>query len=141
GAVRGGWGFAGGAKPAVGESVGSSVVFEDLMSIDLHAAAGDGDCEGADALEPQAAWTASAIINADDASAVVAPPAWAPRLRVGSGDGARKSLSMEEVVAIVRAEIADRRAAAEQYVRLRPTRRRGCAPRRRRWNGTLPNGQ
>ncbi|HEX5946601.1 MAG TPA: hypothetical protein VFY82_10005 [Acidimicrobiales bacterium] len=66
----------------------------------------------------------SALAAIDNAQAVAAPPA--PRTGglvagavrgLGAGDVPRRGLSTDEVTAIVRAEVADRRAAAADYER------------------------
>lgn len=74
--------------------------------------------------------TAAAIRSAmsaiDNAEAVDVSQAPAPkggtggniRLGVGAGEAARRELSAQEVLEVVRAEVSDRRAAAAEYERL-----------------------
>jgi len=54
----------------------------------------------------------------DNASAVEGPDRYRPRLGVGAGEAARRELSIDEMRGIVRAEVADRTSAAEEYDRL-----------------------
>ena len=61
----------------------------------------------------------SALGAIDNASAVEPARAWPPRLGVGAGEAVRRVLSMEEVVAILHAEIAERTTAADEFERLR----------------------
>jgi uncharacterized protein len=68
--------------------------------------------------QPAIAALRSALSALDNASAVPAARAWPPRLGVGAGEAERKVLSMDEAVAIVHAEIAERVSAADQYDRL-----------------------
>lgn len=60
----------------------------------------------------------SALSAIDNATAVGPARAWPPRVGVGAGEAERKSLSIEEVVRIVHAEIAERTSAATEYERL-----------------------
>lgn len=60
----------------------------------------------------------SALGAIDNAHAVEGPAAYRPRIGLGAGEAARRELSIEAVRAIVRAEIADRAHAAEEYERL-----------------------
>jgi uncharacterized protein len=54
----------------------------------------------------------------DNASAVEGPDQYRPRLGIGAGEAARRELSIDEMRGIVRAEVADRSSAAEEYDRL-----------------------
>ena len=54
----------------------------------------------------------------DNASAVEGPDRYRPRLGVGAGEAARRELSIDEMRGIVRAEVADRTFAAQEYDRL-----------------------
>ena len=60
----------------------------------------------------------SAVSAIDNAEAVEGPSRYHPRLGVGAGDVARRDLTEEEIVAVLRAEIAERVAAGEEYLRL-----------------------
>ena len=59
-----------------------------------------------------------ALSAIDNASAVGPTRAWPPRIGIGAGEAERKVLSHEEVLRIVRAEIADRTLTATAYERL-----------------------
>jgi len=60
----------------------------------------------------------SALGAIDNAGAVAGPDRHRPRLGVGAGEAVRRDLSIEEMRAIVRAEVADRTSAADQYERM-----------------------
>jgi hypothetical protein len=65
----------------------------------------------------------SAIDNAEAVDVSQAPPPYAgtvgeTRLGVGAGEAARRELSAQDVLEVVRAEVSDRRAAAAEYERL-----------------------
>ena len=59
--------------------------------------------------------TLAAIANAE---AVPAPATSTPLVGLGAGEAARRHLSQEDVLQIVRAEIAERMAVAAEYERL-----------------------
>lgn len=60
----------------------------------------------------------SAISALDNAEAVEGPARVRPHLGLGAADVARRELSQQDVVQIVRAEIDERLAAAAEYHRL-----------------------
>lgn len=65
----------------------------------------------------------SAVDNAEavDLSQAPAPTGgaiWDVRLGVGAGEVARRELSAQDVVEVVRAEVLERKAAADEYQRL-----------------------
>jgi uncharacterized protein len=65
----------------------------------------------------------SAVSAIDNAEAVDPPHVPRTRLGVGVGDVARRELSAKEIVEILRAEIAERDAAAAEYERTGRTER------------------
>jgi uncharacterized protein len=54
----------------------------------------------------------------DNAGAVEGPDRYRPLLGAGAGEAVRRELSIEELRGIVRAEVADRTSAADEYERL-----------------------
>lgn len=60
----------------------------------------------------------SALGAIDNAGAVPGPDRYRPKLGVGAGEAERRGLSVEDIRAIVRSEIADRNSAAAELERL-----------------------